>query len=61
MATYLAQRKESFTIEFQILETVKQKNIKCGVSILTKQTNGVFNYFGIQSLFDAVASRILLH
>ena len=59
MATYLAQRKESFTIEF--LETVKQKNMKFGVSILTNQTNGVFNYFGMHNLFDAVASRILLH
>jgi len=46
MATYLAQRQESFTGEEMTLNRISQ----CGVSILTDQnlllSYQVFNYFG---------------
>jgi len=55
MATYIAQRKESFFGKPINIEWISQ----CGVSILTNQRGlcEFFNYFGIHSysLFDAVA------
>ena len=50
MAIYVAQRKEGFIGELDILP-----NQQCGVSILTNQKvvcDEVFNYFGMHSLFD---------
>ena len=51
MATYLPQRKESFTGDLEIaLNWIRQHY---GVSMLTNQTWKVFNYFGTHSFFDA--------
>jgi hypothetical protein len=54
MATYIVQRKESFTGKLIIIIN------KCGVSILTNLnfSNKVFNCFGIHSLFDTVAKLL---
>jgi hypothetical protein len=60
MVSYVAQRKESFTGEIQI---AIEKIIMCGVSILTNHPlcNEVFNYSGVHSLFDAVATQFCSH
>jgi hypothetical protein len=58
MATYVLQRKASFSRDIQ---GMLKENFECGVSILTnhqsKSSDGVFNYFGMYSLFDAASQN----
>jgi hypothetical protein len=57
MATYLAQRRESFAVDLVHLHRMRLG--VTGVSILTKRKqkseDDVFNYSGIHSLFVIVA------
>ena len=59
MAVYVTQRKESFSREIHL--EIKKTFLR-GVTILTNHPlcNEVFNYSGIHSLFDAVATITLL-
>jgi len=64
MATYVAQRNESFNGNLINLPVYRRMLPVCGDSILTKEKENyydVFNYSGMHSLFVAVAKVILFY
>ena len=56
MAACVVQRKESFTGEIVLERPLVMISCQRGVPILKVERYEVFDYFGIHSLFDAVAN-----